>query len=104
MFSAKKPELIDSVYTGLKMLEHIEGDWHLSVTKNKKVDQIENDIDVVVYGEFKDDAALQTYKSHPIYQECIDVVRPLRDRRIAVDIPGCKNKCDSDKKGGCSNS
>lgn len=87
MFTAKKPDYIDAVYNGLQMLENIEGDWVLTVTKNKKVDQIGNDIDVVVYGEFADDAALATYKAHPIYSECIDVVRPLRDKRIAVDIP-----------------
>lgn len=87
MFTAKKPDYIDAVYNGLQMLENIEGDWVLTVTKNKKVDQIGNDIDVVVYGEFADDAALAAYKAHPIYSECIDVVRPLRDKRIAVDIP-----------------
>ncbi len=87
MFTAKKPDYIDAVYNGLQMLENIEGDWLLTVTKNKKVDQIGNDIDVVVYGEFADDDALATYKAHPIYSECIDVVRPLRDKRIAVDIP-----------------
>jgi len=86
MFTAKTPEDIDIIYNGLKMLESIEGNWILSVTKNKKVDQIGNDIDVVVYGEFPDEGALKLYKSHPTYQECIDVVRPLRDKRIAVDI------------------
>jgi len=86
MFSAKSPDKIDAVYNGLKMLEGIEGNWLLTVTKNKKVDQIENEIDVVVYGEFPDQEALDTYKSHQIYQDCIDVVRPLRDKRIAVDV------------------
>ncbi len=86
MFSAKDPKDIDKIYNGLKMLETIEGNWLLSVTKNKKVDQIGNDIDVVVYGEFPDQKALELYKSHPTYQECITVVRPLRDKRIAVDV------------------
>lgn len=86
MFTAKTPDEIDAVYNGLKMLETIEGDWHLSVTKNKKVDQIGNDIDVVVYGEFPDEQALARYKADPIYTECIGVVRPIRDKRIAVDI------------------
>ncbi|PCK00586.1 MAG: stress responsive protein [Zetaproteobacteria bacterium] len=87
MFSAKQPENIDTIYQGLKMLETIDGDWILRVTKNAKVDQIANDIDVVVYGEFPDEDALAVYKSHPTYIECISVVRPLRDKRIAVDIP-----------------
>lgn len=87
MFSAKQPENIDAIYQGLKMLETIEGAWLLRVTKNAKVDQIANDIDVVVYGEFPDEAALALYKSNPVYEDCIAVVRPLRDKRIAVDIP-----------------
>ena len=86
MFTAKTPEDIDDIYNGLKMLETIEGNWLLNVTKNKKLDKIGNDIDVVVYGEFPNGDALKLYKSHPKYQECINVVRPLRDKRIAVDI------------------
>ncbi len=86
MFNAKNPEDIDAIYSGLKMLETIKGNWSLSVTKNEKLDQIENDIDIVVYGEFPDEKALKTYKAHPTYEECIRIVRPLRDKRIAVDI------------------
>ena len=88
MFNAKDKADIDAIYQGLKMLEGIEGDWLLNVTKNEKIDQIENEIDVVVYGEFPDNAALVAYKAHPTYEECIKVVRPLRDKRIAVDVAG----------------
>ncbi len=88
LFSAKNKNDIDTVYNGLKQLESIEGNWLLTITKNKKVDQLENEIDVVVYGEFPDQSALDTYKAHPIYQECINIVRPLRDIRIAVDVEG----------------
>jgi len=88
MFNAKDKADIDAIYQGLKMLEGIEGDWLLNVTKNEKIDQIENEIDVVVYGEFPDNAALAAYKAHPTYEECIKVVRPLRDKRIAVDVAG----------------
>lgn len=90
MFSAKNPdnpENVEFIYNGLKMLEGIKGDWILSVTKNKKVDHIENHMDVVVYGEFPDEQTLAYYKSHPTYQECISIVRPMRKNRIAVDIP-----------------
>ncbi len=86
MFSAKKPENVEIIYQGLKNLENIEGDWLLKVTKNKKLDQISNDIDVVVYGEFPDEGALHSYKEHQIYHDTIEIVRPLRDKRIAVDI------------------
>ncbi len=88
LFSAKNKNDIENVYNGLKKLETIDGNWLLTITKNKKVDQIENEIDVVVYGEFPDQATLDTYKAHPIYQECITIVRPLRDMRIAVDVEG----------------
>ncbi|MBI1301259.1 MAG: Dabb family protein [Alphaproteobacteria bacterium] len=87
MFTAKTPDNIEPMYEGLKMLETIEGNWSLKVTKNTKVDQIANDIDVVVYAEFPDEAALATYKAHPTYENCIKIVRPLRDQRIAVDVP-----------------
>lgn len=87
LFSVKDAKDIDTVYSGLKMLESIKGNWTLSVTRNSKIDQIENEIDVVVYGEFPDEAALALYKSDPVYQEAIRVVRPLRDVRIAVDVP-----------------
>ncbi len=86
MFSAKRPENIDTIYAGLKNLENIKGNWLLRVTKNEKLDQIANDIDVVVYGEFPDKNALMQYKSNKIYQDTIEIVRPLRDQRIAVDV------------------
>lgn len=86
LFTAKSPDKIDDVYNGLKPLESIQGNWMLRVTKNNKIDQIGNDVDVVVYGEFPDEAALQTYKDDPVYAHAITVVRPLRDKRIAVDI------------------
>ena len=87
MFSAKHPDNIDKIYNGLKELENIKGDWILKISKNEKLDQIENEIDVVVYGEFKDKNDLISYKSDPIYEKTITIVRPLRDKRIAVDIP-----------------
>jgi quinol monooxygenase YgiN len=87
LFTAKEKDNIEAVYNGLKALETIEGNWTLTITKNGKMDQIANDVDVVVYGEFPDEHALATYKAHPTYEKAIKVVRPLRDKRIAVDIP-----------------
>ena len=86
MFSAKDPQDCDKIYEGLKALEEIEGNWTLEITKNTKEDQIQNDIDVVVYGEFPDKDALARYKADPIYERTIAVVRPLREIRIAADI------------------
>jgi hypothetical protein len=90
MFNAKKPgdaENIKALFEGLKMLETIKGDWSLTVTRNIKVDHRANDIDVVVYGEFPDEKTLAYYKTHATYQKCTALVRPIRNQRIAVDIP-----------------
>ncbi len=87
MFSAKHPDNIEEIYQGLKMLETIKGNWSLKISKNEKLDQIGNEIDIVVYGEFPDEKSLADYKSDPIYKKTITIVRPLRDKRIAVDIP-----------------
>jgi len=43
-------------------------------------------VDVVVYGEFADEAALAAYKAHPTYAEATKRVRPLRELRYAADI------------------
>ncbi|MCB1783808.1 MAG: Dabb family protein [Alphaproteobacteria bacterium] len=87
MFTAKSPENVETIYEGLKTLETIKGNWTLTVTKNSKIDRIANDIDVVVYGEFPDEASLSRYKDDPVYQRSTETVRPLRDKRFAVDIP-----------------
>lgn len=87
LFTARKAEDLETIYNGLKLLETIKGNWLLTVSKNNKIDQLGNDIDVVVYGEFPDEEALTRYKDDPVYQQAIDIVRPLRDKRIAVDVP-----------------
>jgi len=86
MFNAKDPKNREAIFTGLKILETIEGDWTLIIRRNMKIDQIGNDMDFVVYGEFQNEADLKAYKSHPNYQKSIDIVRPLRDQRVAVDV------------------
>ena len=81
LFSAKKPEDVETIFQGLKILEGIPHSEKLVVTKNIKRDQISAEIDVVVFGLFKDEAQLADYKAHPLYQESIDRVRPLRETR-----------------------
>ena len=56
------------------------------MVQNAKVDQFGNDVDVVVYAEFADEAALAAYKAHPIYAEATRRVRPLRELRYAADF------------------
>lgn len=86
MFSAKNPDDIPAIEEGLRMLAAIPGALAFEVSRNRKLDAITNEIDVVVYAEFADDAALAAYKAHPIYQQAISVVRPLRQLRFAADV------------------
>lgn len=85
-FTAKDRGDIGRIIEGLSLLKDIPHASVLEVTENKRIDQIGNDIDAVVYGEFVDEAALAAYKAHPNYQRAIEIVRPLRELRHAVDF------------------
>jgi quinol monooxygenase YgiN len=90
LFNAKRREDLPEILAGLSLLQQIPHVSKLEVVLNGKMDQLGNEVDVVVYGEFENRAAFDLYKAHPLYQESIRRVRPLRDMRIAVDyhIPG----------------
>ena len=85
LFSAKQSADIEAVRLGLERLKGIPEATHLEVALNGRKDALSGEIDVVVYGEFTDEAALQAYKAHPLYEQATREVRPLRDLRIAVD-------------------
>lgn len=85
-FSATDKADVARIVAGLSLLKKIPHASVLEVVQNSRVDALSGEVDVVVYGEFTDDAALQAYKAHPIYQQSIDVVRPLREMRIAADF------------------
>jgi hypothetical protein len=85
-FTAKSPQDVPDIITGLRLLGTIPHVSHLEVTTNRKVDQIGNDIDVVVYAEFDSEAALKAYRAHPTYAEATRRVRPLRELRFAADF------------------
>lgn len=85
-FSSKVEGDIDRIVEGLSMLGAIPSVSHFEVSRNRNEDRFGNDVDVVVYAEFENDAALAEYRAHPIYQDCIDVVRPLREMRVAADF------------------
>lgn len=87
VFFTAKPANLDAVVEGLSLLAEIPYSEHFEVTRNSKVDQFGNDIDVVVYAEFADEAALTAYKAHPLYAEATRRVRPLRELRFAADVP-----------------
>lgn len=86
-FSARTPEDRESIYEGLHLLTGIPDCLHVEVGRNFNIDPLSPDgPDFVVYGEFEDEAQLAAYKAHPLYQKSIEVVRPLRDLRIAADF------------------
>lgn len=85
-FSAAHPDNVEQIRQGLLALGTIPSVSRFEVSLNRKVDQIANDIDVVVYAEFADEAALRAYKTHPTYAATTARVRPLREMRFAADF------------------
>ena len=85
LFSAKDKVDIDRIVDGLSVLTAIPHARRLEIARNRKTDQLGNDIDVVVYGEFENEAELAAYKAHDLYKESIKRVRPLRELRCAAD-------------------
>ncbi|MGV8854019.1 MAG: Dabb family protein [Devosia sp.] len=85
-FTAIGAHTIDAICEGLALLGTIPYSTHFEVSRNSKVDQISNEVDVVVYAEFADAAALAAYKAHPTYAEATRRVRPLRELRLSADF------------------
>lgn len=85
-FSAADENDVERIVDGLSLLKSIPHASMFEVVQNSGVDQLSSEVDVIVYAEFVDAAALEAYKAHPIYQQAIDIVRPLREMRIAADF------------------
>ncbi len=85
-FSAKNKEDLTAILKGLSALGQIPQVRNFSVRENLKHDGISNEIDVVVYGEFETLTDLKAYQAHPIYEESVRVVRPLRELRFCADV------------------
>lgn len=86
-FSAADPADTERIRDGLMMLAEIPHAAHFEVGRNLQGDSLTGvRVDLVVYAEFADEAALAAYKAHPIYAACIARVRPLRELRIAADF------------------
>lgn len=85
-FTAKDPAAIDTMIEALNALGAIPHVRHFEATRNAKVDQLGNDVDIIVYAEFTDEEALRAYKAHPVYAETTRRVRPMRELRLAADF------------------
>lgn len=85
-FSAKRREDVDAIRKGLMALGTIPHSTHFEVTLNTKVDPLSDEIDLVVYAEFPDQAALAAYKAHPTYFATTAAVRPMREIRLSADV------------------
>ncbi|UWU75811.1 Dabb family protein [Bradyrhizobium huanghuaihaiense] len=85
LFTAKDRAHITQMIEGLSILTTIPHARRIEIARNQKTDQLGNEIDVVVYGEFDNEMELAAYKAHELYQESIRRVRPLRELRFAAD-------------------
>lgn len=86
-FTARDPKDRDVIFDGLNLLDGIPHKRFLEVGRNLATDPIPGTHpDFVVYGEFDDEAQLAAFKAHPLYQESINKVRPLRDLRMSADF------------------
>ena len=85
-FTAKRREDVETIRLSLTRLGDIPHSLAFEVVANAKVDPLGNDVDVVVYAEFADEAALAAYKADPVYDETTRLVRPLRELRYSADF------------------
>lgn len=84
-FSVADPADLQRVRAGLSILTEIPHARHVEIGECQKSDRFDRSVDLVVYGEFDDAEALEAYRSHPLYERSIALVRPLRELRIAAD-------------------
>ncbi|RCS24858.1 Dabb family protein [Phyllobacterium salinisoli] len=85
-FSAREGQDIEEMRAGLERLGTIPHSDVFEVLENSKVDPFCDRIDIVVYAEFADEAALAAYKAHPTYSETTRHVRPMRELRYSADV------------------
>ncbi|MBK1669695.1 stress responsive protein [Rhodovibrio sodomensis] len=86
VFFTVPTDRLQAAEAGLKPLEGIAHADVLEVRRNLRSDAHSGEVDLVVYGEFADEAALARYKADPLYAEATETVRPLRQLRVAADI------------------
>jgi hypothetical protein len=86
LFSVPPGGDVEAILEGLSVLATIPHARRIEIGRNVKSDLYDTGVDVVVYGEFDDAAALAAYRAHPAYAESVRRVRPLREMRMAADL------------------
>ena len=84
-FNARDPANRDAIFEGLALLTRNAHANLVEVARNRKIDQLANAVDFIVYAEFDDEEALAAFKADPLYERSIQQVRPLRELRVAAD-------------------
>ena len=84
-FTAKDKADLGRIVEGLELLGQIPHSEQFEVVRNSKVDLYGNDVDVIVYAEFANEAALAAYKAHPIYAEVERRIGPQTEPPLFFD-------------------
>ncbi len=59
---------------------------HIEVGLSAKVDSLSKEVDVLLYCEFESFEDMGSYHAHPEFLKTIEIVRPRRLNRWAVDV------------------
>lgn len=84
-FSARDAADVNDIVDALSTYATIPGVKDFEVRRNSKVDRLANDVDVVLHACFDTQEDLDAYKAHPTYIAGTEIVRPLRELRVAAD-------------------
>ncbi|WP_176083423.1 Dabb family protein [Martelella sp. HB161492] len=85
-FSVPEGGDADKVEAGLSILTQNPHARLVEIGRNQRSDLYGNEVDFVVYAEFDDEAALDAYRAHPLYDKSTSIVKPMREMRIAADF------------------
>jgi hypothetical protein len=85
LFSAADPADLPAMRATLATLADIPSVRAFELGDNARHDDLSGEIDLVVHAVFDDADGLAAFKADPVYQRSVEVVRPLRELRIAVD-------------------
>lgn len=85
LFSAADPADLPTMRATLATLADIPSVRAFELGANDRHDEVSDEIDLVVHAVFDDAEGLAAFKADPIYRRSVEVVRPLRELRFAVD-------------------